>query len=236
MSAATPRPRRLLARTLVLAALMLAGAWLARSLTPHQYLADQVQRPSLERSLPQHFGDWRLDDAHAQMVVDPSQLELVNRLYQDTVSRSYVDAAGHRMMLTIAYGRDQSEGVQLHTPEFCYPAAGMRVGPSRHEAIALGFKSQPVVRLVANRGAMREPITYWVTMGEYVVNGGPAARRNVRFKYGFDGFIPDGALFRISSIGPNEAKEYALQEAFLRQFFQAVSPQEKKLLAGTHTY
>jgi EpsI family protein len=231
-----PRPRHILARTLVAAALMLAGAWVARAWTPHQYLADAVQRPPLERSLPQRFGDWQVDQAHAQMVVDPSQLELINRLYQDTVSRSYMDASGHKVMLTIAYGRDQSEGVQLHTPEYCYPAAGLRVGPSHHEAIALGFKSQPVVRLVARRGTMVEPITYWVTMGEYVVNGGPAARRNVRFKYGFDGFIPDGALFRISSIGQDEAEEYRVQEAFLKQFFEAVSPVEKKLLAGTQTY
>lgn len=228
---------RRLVVTAGLAALMAGAAGAARHFTPRTYLADIRPPVKLDDMVPTHFGEWRPDPKQAPLVIDPSQLELANKLYQETLNRTYVDNAGHRMMLTIAYGRDQSEGVQLHTPEFCYPASGIPVGSSTHQTVSLGFKQQPVVRLVGQRGnGQLEPITYWVTMGDFVVNGGPRARRDARFRHGFEGLIPDGTLFRLSSVGTNPESEYPAQDAFLRDLFLALSPKDRTRLAGTHVF
>ncbi len=228
----TQLDRRLVV-TAGLATLMVGAAGAARHFTPRTYLADTRPPVKLEGMVPKAFGAWRPDPQQAPLVIDPTQLELANKLYQETLVRTYTDGSGHRMMLTIAYGRDQSEGVQLHTPEFCYPASGIPVGPSSHQTIPLGFKDQPVVRLVGkHRSGQLEPVTYWVTMGDYVVNGGARARRDLRFKYGFEGFIPDGALFRLSSLGSDPATEYTLQEKFLNEMFHHLTEGSRQRLAG----
>ncbi|WP_375183984.1 exosortase-associated protein EpsI, B-type [Aquabacterium sp.] len=228
---------RRLVVTAGLATLMAGAAGAARHFTPRIYLADTRPPVKLDDMVPMQFGEWRPDPKQAPLVIDPSQLELANKLYQETLNRTYVDNAGHRMMLTIAYGRDQSEGVQLHTPEFCYPASGIPVGPPSRHSISLGFKEQPVVRLVGRRGGgVIEPITYWVTMGDYVVNGGPKARRDTRFRYGFEGFIPDGALFRLSSFGTEPTSEYRAQEAFLKALFAQAPESVRQRLAGSKVF
>lgn len=222
--------------TAVLVILMVCASALAYHFTPRKYLADEGQKVVLETMLPKAFGEWQLDPTITPLVVDPSQLELVDRIYSETLSRTYVNKQGHRVMLTIAYGRDQSESVQLHTPEFCYPAQGFNVTPSQHLAIPIGHKDQQVVRLVAKSGNRIEPITYWVTMGDYVVNGGPRGRRDVRFIYGFKGLIPDGMLFRISSIGADADEEYELQRLFLKSLFSVTDAGARDRLAGTQVY
>lgn len=226
-----------LAVAAVVSAAMLTAAAAAWRLTPRQFLAEVRPSVNLDSMLPQRFGEWQVDGSITPLVVDPSQLELIDRIYSQTLSRTYRNAAGHRVMLTMAYGRDQSESLQLHTPEFCYPAVGYQVTPSQHTQIGLSTKAvQPVVRLVATRQDRVEPITYWVTMGDHVVNGGPADRRNVRFKYGFEGYIPDGMLVRISSIGAEVPQEFALQRDFIDAMFKGMAPGARERVAGTLAY
>lgn len=221
----------------LLAGAMLTATYLAWLYTPRDYLANVRSEVNLEGMLPKQFGEWQIDGSITPLVVDPSQLELIDRIYSQTVSRTYRNAQGHRVMLTMAYGKDQSESLQLHTPEFCYPAVGYSVSPSVHETMPLNFKAaHPVVKLVATRQERIEPITYWVTMGDYVTNGGARDRRNVRFKYGFEGFIPDGVLVRISTIGSDAGAEFALQRDFINGLFGAMKPEARNRLAGTLTY
>ena len=230
------KARGRLPTSLVILCLMLAAAALALHLTPHTFLADQRQKVQLNTMVPVRFGTWRIDPSVTPLVADPSQLELIDRLYSETLSRTYVNDRGQRIMLVIAYGRDQSESLQLHTPEFCYPAQGFKVTPSKDQLVPLGFKNQPVVRLQATGHGRVEPISYWVTVGDYVVNAGPRGRRDVRFKYGFEGLIPDGMLFRVSSIGPDVAGEYKRQSAFLNDLFASLPAASRDRLAGTRVY
>jgi EpsI family protein len=220
------------ALTVLLTAAMVAAAATAKYYTPTTYMADGRGGMKLEKLVPTSFGNWRLDPSITPLMVDPSQLELVDRLYSQTVARTYVNTQGHQVMLTIAYGRDQSDGLQVHTPEACYPVAGFAVGPSRREDIDVAGKPQPVVKLTASIDGLSEPITYWVTVGDYVVTNGAKGRRDVRFKYGFQGKIPDGMLFRLSSRGQNQADEYAVQGAFLTALHQSLSKEASELLFG----
>lgn len=225
-----------LLQTILIFVLMAAAALTAKHYTPTQYLAESRQSIPIEQLLPRTFNEWQIDDSMAPLVVDPSQLELSDRLYSQVVARTYVNKTGQRVMLVIAYGKDQSDGLQVHTPEACYPVAGFQVSTSHKELIALGDTRQSVVKLVAERAGQKEPITYWVTVGDYVVNTGPKGRRNVRFKYGFNGIIPDGLLFRVSTRGQDVAAQYEDQTRFLRDFRENLDPEVRRWLFGRFTY
>ena len=77
--------------------------------------------------------------------VRPPPDGLEAEIYNQEVSRAFVDKEGHVVMLMIAYGESQSDRLQLHHPEVCYTAQGFRV-------------TRPVdlqVRVVALRAADR---------------------------------------------------------------------------------
>lgn len=54
----------------------------------------------------------------------------------------------------------------------------------------------------------------------------------VDLRYGLTGRIPDGMLFRVSSIDADEARAYQAQEQFVNQLLQSLSPAERKRLSG----
>lgn len=211
--------------------LMVFAALFAIFLTPTKYLADKLPPVNLAQMVPDTFGDWKVDDSITPVVADPSQAELINRIYSQTLSRTYVNRAGDRIMLAIAYGRDQSEAQQVHTPEACYPAQGFKV--TRGTQATLNFPQHPqaVVQLIATRDSRVEPITYWVTVGSTIANSS-SSRRDERIRYGLVGVIPDGTFFRVSSIGRDSAEQYKLQEAFLTSLFMHMQPNSRTRLFG----
>ncbi len=58
------------------------------------------------------------------IVAPAEENSLAARLYNQSLARLYVNAAGEGVMLVIAYGNTQSDSLQLHRPEVCYPAFG----------------------------------------------------------------------------------------------------------------
>jgi EpsI family protein len=53
-----------------------------------------------------------------------------------------------------------------------------------------------------------------------------------QLKYGLTGKIPDGLLFRISSIQSDDAKAYQSQDAFTRDLLKAMSPSGRQRIIG----
>ena len=93
------------------------------------------------------------------------------------------------------------------------------------------FGEIPVRRLLTSIGARQEPLTYWFTVGDRAVQGA-IQKRIAELVLGLTGRIPDGMLFRVSSIDPDQARAHQLQEQFINQLLQAVSPAERKRLSG----
>jgi hypothetical protein len=54
-----------------------------------------------------------------------------------------------------------------------------------------------------------------------------------RMKYGLQGLIPDGALFRISTVGISEEVSYKLQDQFIRDLIGAIAPENRKFFTGS---
>jgi hypothetical protein len=96
---------------------MLAAAGLAIAMTPTHKIADQGPKLNLETMIPKQFGEWKMDETIAPLLADPKQTALLNRIYNQTLSRTYVNTAGERVMLSIAYGGDQSDGMAVHKPQ-----------------------------------------------------------------------------------------------------------------------
>jgi len=204
------------------------GAIVAR---PTAKLTDQEPALSLHTMIPRQFGDWREDLQRIAQVVNPQTQELLDKLYSETLSRTYVNASGYRIMLSLAYGSDQRGSLQAHKPEVCYPAQGFVVQKNEAELLATTFGNIPMRRLFTTMGARQEPVTYWFTVGDKAVPG-KLQKRLVELRYTLTGRIPDGMLFRVSSIDPDEARAYHMQDEFINQLLQAVSPAGRKRLSG----
>lgn len=216
----------------VLLALMLACATVALILRPTQLLANQREKVSLEALIPTKFGDWSELQQSTGQVVNPQQAEVLKKIYTQTLSRSFINSEGSVVMLSIAYGTNQSDGVALHYPEVCYPAQGFQLISTEAGKLDTGFGSIVVKRLVTRLGRRTEPVTYWTTLGNHIVLGG-LNTKIAQLKYGFQGQIPDGMLFRVSTIDAETQRGYKVQSQFVADLLSQVSPAIRERLAPT---
>lgn len=210
---------------------MLAAAGLALALTPRVKVADQGPKINLEAMIPEQFGEWKLEKTIAPLIVNPATKAELDRLYNQTLTRNYINSKGEWIMLSIAYGSDQSYSSQVHRPEMCYPAQGFQIKSMSKGAIDFSGVKLPVMKLVATQGQRNEPITYWVMMGGSVVRGN-WEQHIARLKYGLTGKIPYGILIRVSSISADESQSYRTQERFVRDMLGAVPMEYRKVLTG----
>jgi EpsI family protein len=134
-------------------------------------------------------------------------------------------------MLSLAYGHDQRGSLQAHKPEICYPAQGFNIQNLAAGSLGTTFGEIPVRRLFGTLGARQEPVTYWFTVGDQAVMG-TTQKKLVELRFGLTGRIPDGMLFRVSSIDGDQPRAYQVQEQFVNQLLQAVAPADRKRLSG----
>lgn len=203
---------------------MLAALAASEAMQPTHRLADERGPLNLATDVPSAFGDWQIDQSIVPILPDPSVQAKLDVLYTQILARTYVNSAGGRVMLTIAYGSDQSsEATSVHRPEFCYSAQGFRVSGAQQATVALPAQPLQVVHLTARIGERFEPITYWVTLDQMATLPG-WRRKLTQLRYGLNGDIPDGMLVRTSTVGLSEAESFALQSQYLQSLFQAMSP------------
>jgi EpsI family protein len=223
--------RRLLS-SLVVLALMLCTSGLALALRPTERIVDVEPALDLHAAIPAHFADWREEPQSLAQIVDPRQKEVIDRLYTQTLSRTYTDSQGYQVMLSIAYGEDQRDAVQLHYPEVCYPAQGFQVISNRRGELSLRGNVIPVRRLETVFGEQRrEPVTYWTTIGKRTVLGS-LQKKIAEMKFGLRGQIPDGLLFRVSSIDPETRHAFDMQQRFIEDLVANLDPELRRRLAG----
>jgi EpsI family protein len=222
------RLRAVLVGVLMAASFAGAAAW-----RPTVKLADQHPKVNLETMFPKAFGDWVVDDRMPVQLVSPDTAALLNKLYNQTLSRTYVNPNGQRIMLSVAYGGDQSDGTRAHRPEVCYPAQGFQLVSSGTGTLNGDAHSMRVRRLVAKLGGRIEPITYWMVIGERVTVTGTEAKL-AQLSYGLRGQVPDGMLMRVSSIDQDSAMAYQVHQQFIAQMARAVPEPLQAMVFGQH--
>lgn len=217
--------------SLLLAALMAMAAVGGIAARPSTKAADRGQSISLEEVVPKSFGDWtELPDQGAQ-VVNPQTKELLDKLYSQILTRTYVNKDGYRIMLSMAYGDDQRGGLQAHKPEVCYPAQGFTLHQNDLGELPTQFGNIEVRRLRTSLGSRAEPVTYWFTVGDRVIKN-KLEKRFEEIRLGLTGQIPDGLLFRVSSIDNDTKRGFIMQQRFAADLLAKVPPATRKRLSG----
>ena len=210
-------------RALLVALLMVAGAAAAVLARPTKHMADQVGMPNLETLFPQQFGPWRMDTSMPVILPSPDVQALLDKIYNQVLSRTYINTEGQRIMLSVAYGGDQSDGTSAHRPEVCYPAQGFAITDNRAVSLPIGPRQLPVRQLMSKLGPRNEPITYWVVVGGEVVTTG-LSQKLAQMRYGVRGIIADGMLVRVSSIDQDMGRGHALQARFVGDLATQMDP------------
>ena len=218
-------------RALVLGGLMVATSVAAKLAMPTPQITADSQLPDLERLIPEAFSGWQIDRGIVPLTVSPEVAQMLGTLYDRTLSRTYVNPKGERIMLSIAYGANQSRALQLHKPEVCYSAQGFRLSGVEKGQWQVTGMSIPTMHLVGALGNRIEPVTYWMRIGDDIARGWFEQNR-VRLKYGVRGTIPDGVLFRISNISSNPKAAYELQRQFVAQLVAVMTPEARNMFIG----
>ena len=217
--------------SIVLAGLMALAAVGGIAARPTAKPPGSAPRYILEDTVPQQFGDWRLVPQAGAQVVNPQTKELLDKLYSQIVTRTYVNGQGYRVMLALAYGDEQRGDLQAHKPEVCYPAQGFKLHSNDPAELATPFGGIAARRLNTSLGPRQEPVTYWFTMGDTAVKS-KFEQRMVEIRLGLTGQVPDGLLFRVSSIDDSTERAFRMQDAFVTDLLKAVPPRDRTRLSG----
>lgn len=216
---------------LLIGLFMLLAAGLAYVLTPKAKLADQGPRIDLEVMIPKQFGDWRVDESIRPVIPSPDVQATLDLIYDQIVSRTYVNNQGERVMLSVTYGSTQNQQLRAHRQEVCYAAQGFKINDLEHTSVEILGSHVPVTRMFAVQGPRKEPVTYWFTMGDYVVLS-KIDRQLIQLKYALSGYIPDGYLIRISNLSEQPSEAYAIHLRFANDLFRSIDPDFARKLLG----
>lgn len=210
-------------RSLVLLLFMLFAAGVGHLAIPKLEANGGSIRPKLDSVIPKAFGNWKVDPNIVPINPSPDQVALIGEIYDETLSRTYVNDKGVRVMLSLAYGRNQSRRFQIHKPEVCYVGQGFRLSDVRIGSINVLDRKVPVMEMVATQGSRVEPITYWIRVGD-ALGRGWVEQNTIRAKYALKGEIPDGLLFRVSNISRGVSKaDFELHQGFAADLIASVA-------------
>lgn len=219
-------------RMLVIALLMGAGAALALAMKPTEKIADAREKFDLEAMIPQQIGEWKIDTSIVPIAPSPEVKSLLDKIYDQTLARTYINNKKERVMLSIAYGGSFADrSMQYHRPEVCYPAQGFEILKGSTAILSSPLGDIPVRRLVAQMGGRHEPVTYWIVVGKERTSYGFATRL-IQIKYKLTGKIPDGMLVRLSSIDLDDSHAFRNHEDFARDLLGAVGKTDALRIAG----
>lgn len=218
-------------RELIIGGACLAAAASAEAMRPRQRMS-LIGKAKLDDVVPKQFGAWRFREAEG-LVTPTSENSLAAKLYTQSVGRFYVGPDDQMVMMLIAYGDTQSDTLQLHRPEVCYPAFGFAVTESFQTRYAMGNGAQvPGRNLTATSPGRDERISYWTRIGEYL----PASnseQREMKLRTALQGIIPDGVLVRISNVVGDRDDAFALNARFAADLVRALAPAVRPALVTT---
>ncbi|HEV2365931.1 MAG TPA: EpsI family protein [Caulobacteraceae bacterium] len=219
-------------RDLLISGACLAAAGAAYGLQPRRRVS-LLGSAKLTDIVPATFRGWTSKDV-GDLVAPRDEGSLEARLYEQTVGRIYQpQAGGDEILMFMAHGDTQSNLLQLHRPEVCYPAFGYVISDNHPVLVPLAKDADlPARRLVADAPDRREHLVYWTRLGEYLPVGAHEQRYD-RLRTAMAGYVADGLLARFSVMGADPARAFAEVEGFIRALVIAVEPRWRASLIGT---
>ena len=218
-------------RCVVLSAAMSGTSLLAAVIKPERRGA-MPKTTSLPALFPETFGEWRTVGP-INAFVRPAAEPIYN-IYDQVLERTYVGPKGASLMLSVAYGGSQSNGLELHRPELCYKYSGFAVRGVRPDEVHTPDGTIAVNRVVAERPGRPEAITYWVLLGGDMIPDGNSFRLRT-LSYAMRRVVVDGMLVRVSSIDPVAVRAYAMHDRFIGELVTAVASDQRAQIFGKVT-
>ena len=86
-------------RALAIALCLICASVLGHVVRPTHYLSDMGPKIDLEAMFPRDFGDWHMDTRVPVGIVSPDVQAQLDALYNQLLSRSYVNSRGDRIMV-----------------------------------------------------------------------------------------------------------------------------------------
>jgi EpsI family protein len=217
-------------RDILMGGALLTAAAGAAALTPRNRLVLLGDR-ELDDIVPTKISSWNYVES-SNFVMPKSPGSLADRLYSQTLTRLYVSPSRLPVMLVIAYGAVQNDLLQLHRPEVCYAAVGFTVSASRRALVPLGGAAElPVRKMTAETESRQEQICYWTRIGDDLPTDG-REQRWVKLRQQMRGYLADGILVRMSTVGPSDPKVFAELTDFASEMVNAVKPANRDVLIG----
>jgi EpsI family protein len=211
--------------------LMVATTAMGVVSVPDQKLADTRATFDLDKAVPKSFGDWKLDTSIVPLPPSPDQASLLSKIYDQILSRTYINSHGDRVMLSITYGSKQNQQLRAHRQEVCYTSQGFRVTDVKHQAVNIGGGPISTTQMVASKDSRTEPVTYWFTTGDTVVMS-YWDREFAQFRYALSGFIPDGYLVRVSSLSDKPQAAFEQHAVFVNELLPHLDAELRRRLVG----
>jgi EpsI family protein len=217
-------------RSVLIAGSMAAVA--AAAAAARHVLADgqKASPPQLMRIVPREFAGWHELTTPATVVSAQTQ-EMLQSIYNEILARIYAAADGYQVMLSIAYGGDQRGVLRAHKPEVCYPAQGFKLLDSADTVLATVHGPIPARTLRTVLGPRSEPVMYWFAYAGRTT-ASAWERRLQSLRLTMTGQVPDGLLFRVSSIDADAPRAWSRQGDFVRALLGACTPPARARLAG----
>ncbi len=186
--------------------------------------------PQLARIVPAQFVGWRELPA-APSIVSAQTQDMLASIYNEILTRVYAAGDGYQVMLSIAYGGDQRGTLRAHKPEVCYPAQGFKLIDVSDAVLDTEHGRIPMRTLRTVLGPRHEPVMYWFAFAGRT-NASAWQQRLQSLRLTLTGQVPDGLLFRVSSIDADAQRAWRRQGDFVRALLGACTPLARARLAG----
>lgn len=219
------------ARAVVVCALMFGASALSFVAIPEARFSETRPSFDLNTAVPERFGDWQIDRMIIPLPPSPDQQAVLDSIYDQILSRTYVNSHGERMMLSITYGSRQNQQLRAHRQEVCYSAQGFKIGRLERITVPVDGVPVPLTRLVASQSNRIEPVTYWFTIGDTVVLS-YLDRELLQLKFALSGYVPDGYLVRVSNISADADKSFKSHIAFASELMSHINQDLRQRLIG----
>lgn len=189
---------------------------------------DLLGKRKLDAIIPLKIGGWEFQ-TNSGLVV-PTEDTVSDALYSQLLTRVYTRGDEPPIMLLIAQSAGQSGFLQIHRPEYCYPAGGFQLSPITPMPLPAGDRTFDVNSLTATMPGRPEQIIYWTRVGTRMPLSW-AAQRVAVAKDNLEGIIPDAVLTRLSTIDPNRDAAMARLAEFSAQLVAQMGAARNVLIA-----